>query len=102
MTLIILSKGPGVATLLLKRIVTLVPQTLQLRKLVLQELDVDGDNLISLFDRHRRNLQNLTLCKVVLTKALECMVALSRTEVYTISFEDLRVRDEAGNLQHLV
>jgi hypothetical protein len=95
------SETPGVASLLLKRIASLVPQTLQLRTLVLKELDVDGDDLINLFETHQRNLQDVTLHDIVLTKAFECMVSLGHTAARRVLLEDVKVRDDSGDLQYL-
>jgi hypothetical protein len=94
-------KGSGVAQLLLKRIIALPPRTLPIRRLVLEDLAVDGDYVINLFETHGRHLQDVDLRNVVLTKAVECMVALSRTEVQKTWLDNLRVRDDAGNLQDL-
>lgn len=100
-TLIEPSQKSGVPNLLLKRIATLAPQTLALRELHLSDLAVDGDHLIDLLDTHQHNLQHVDLRRVVLTNALECMVALGRIEAQNIFLEDIRVRDDSGNLQYL-
>lgn len=93
--------GSGVEPLLLKRIAALVPRTLKLHTLFLEDLTVDGNDLINLLETHQRNLQDVRLHNIVLTKAAECMTALSRAEPQKLWLENLGVRDDAGNLQYL-
>lgn len=100
-TVVKLSQKPGVPALLLKRIANIVPQTLKLRNLDLSELDVDGDDPINVFEAHQHNLQYVNLREVVLTKAADCMEALGRVQAHDVHLEDIKVRDDAGNLQFL-
>jgi hypothetical protein len=95
------SEKPGVSALLLRRIVALVPQTLTLRDLDLSELEVDGDDLINVFEAHQHSLQYVDLREVVLTKAPECLEALGCIEARKIILENIKVRDDSGNLQYL-
>jgi hypothetical protein len=96
-----LSQKSGVPALLLKRIATLVPQTLKLHNLDLTKLDVDGYDLINVFETHQHNLQHVDLRKVVLTKAPECMEVLGCIDARRIILEDIKVRDDSDNLQYL-
>ena len=91
----------GVTAPFLKRMAALAPQTLKLRILDLIHVDVDGDDLINLLERQQQNLQEVRLRNIVLTKGAECMAALSCTKAWQITLEDVRFRDEAGNLQIL-
>lgn len=100
-TLIKPSKTSGITPMLIKRIAALVPQTLQLRILFLEELDVDGDDLINLLQTHQDNLQVVRLWSVVLTKAHECMVALGRLNPEYFEFDNVKDRDDSGNSQDL-
>jgi len=95
------STGSDGTPLVLKRISALVPQTFRIRKIFLVDLDVNGDDLIKLLETHQRNLQEVKLRKVVLTKVSECIPALSRTEAQSIWLEDIKVSDGAGILQDL-
>lgn len=100
-TVVKLSQKPGVPALLLKRIANIVPQTLKLRNLDLSELDVDGDDPINVFEAHQHNLQYVNLREVVLTKAADCMEALGCIEARKVILENIKVRDDSGNLQYL-
>ena len=88
----------GVTAPFLKRMAALAPQRVKLRILDLNHVDVDGDDLIKLLEAQQQNLADLHLQDVALTKAAECMAALSRTGALHVSLINVRFRDEAGNL----
>lgn len=90
-----------VTTPFLKRLAAQAPQTVKLRILDLNHVDVDGDDLIKLLEAQQQNLADVCLHDVALTKADECMAALTRTEARQISLTDVRFRDEAGELHIL-
>ena len=93
--------GPRLTSSVLKRIASLTPQTLNLYRLRIEGLSMDGEDLIDVLEAHKRHLRRVCLRELVLTNARECMEALSRTQVDEVWFEDVKVRENSGNLQRL-
>jgi hypothetical protein len=93
--------GHTLAPLIFKRIATLPPQTTNLRRLLVEGADLNGDDLLKVLGTHRHHLRRVTLRKVILTKFIICVRAVSRTETRRFEFEDLKVRDTQGREQWL-
>jgi len=91
--------GHTLAPLIFKRIAILPPQTTNLRRLIIEGANLNGDDLLKVLGTHRHHLRRVTLCKVTLTKFVICVRAVSRVETQRFEFEDLKVRDTWGREQ---
>jgi hypothetical protein len=88
--------GHALAPLIFERVADLPPQTTNLSCLVIEGADLDGDALIDMLKTHKHSLRNLALRKIILTKFIDCMRALCRTETRRLEAEELMVRDKLG------
>jgi hypothetical protein len=84
------------APLIFARVAYLPPQTTNLRRLVIEGADLDGDGLLEVLITHKHHLRRVVLRKVTITKFINCVLALCRSKTQNFEFEDLEVRDTQG------
>ena len=90
--------GYALAPLIFERIADLPPQTTNLRRLIIDGAHLDGDAMIEILETHKHSLRVVALRKVILTRIIDCVRALCRTETRRFEFEKLVTRGSFGHL----
>ena len=84
------------APLIFARVAYLPALPTNLRRLVIEGANLDGDDLLEVLITHKHHLHRVTLRKVTITKFIDCELALCRAKTQRFEFEDLKVHDTKG------